>query len=149
MTPSSGETCDADRHPDHGPHALDRIGVAEVFDDLLRQLGQLLAPETAGDDHLEFIAAQPTDAPGLVNRALEPLRHLHQQGIAGRVPHGIVDLLEAIEIEQEDGAGALFDARRIEDLFQRLRHLEAIGETGQRIVMRQPRGIFLASASSR
>ena len=112
----------------------------------LRQIGEVLAPQCAGHDDLEFVAAKPPDAADLVDRALKPLGHLGQQRIAGRMAHGIVDLLEAVEIEQEHGAGALFDALGIEDLFQRLRHLEAVGQAGQRIVVRQPRGIFLRAA---
>jgi len=62
------------------------------------------------------------------------------------VPHGIVHLLEPVEIEQKDRTSPALDARGIEDLFQPFRHLEAVGELGERIETRELRHVLLRLA---
>jgi len=49
------------------------------------------------------------------------------------MPHGVVDLLEPVEIEQEHSAIAVFQTRGLQDLFQPFRHLEPVGQLGKRI----------------
>ncbi len=113
------------------------------MDDPPGQLCQAIAVVVPGHDHLEFIAAETADPAALPHRAFEPARDLLEQRVASGVPHRIVDLLEAIEIEQEYRAGAVLEVRGRDDLFQSLRHLKAVGEPGERVVVCQPRCVFL------
>jgi hypothetical protein len=100
----------------------------------------------ARQDDLELVTPQAADPPVVAHRALQPAGHLLEQRIAGRVAHGIVDLFEAVEIEQEHRTGAVFHVRCGQDLFQRLRHLRPVGEPGQRIEPRQARGVLFGAA---
>ena len=57
--------------------------------------------------------------------------------------HGVIHLLEPVEVEQEHGAGTVIFAQGAENLFERLRHLKSVGETGEGIEMRKARLVVL------
>ena len=133
---------DADRGADDDAMVFDRIGFRQLGNDPLRQSGQFLAAMIARQNDLELVPAQPADAAILVDRIFQPLCHLGQQVVARRMPHGIVDLLEAVEVQQEDRAGPPFAVGRGQDLLQRAGHLDAVGQARQRIVMGQARHLL-------
>jgi hypothetical protein len=137
-----GRDGDADRGTDHHPVAVDRIGRGKLLDHLVGQIGELLALDLARHDHLKLVAAQTADPAHRADRAFQPLRHLLEQRIARRMAQRVVDLLETIEIEQEHRAGAMLHLWRDQDLFQRLRHPQAVGQAGEQIELRQARGML-------
>ena len=141
----AGGERDAHRRPDHHPAALYRIGLREGGDNARGEIGEIAMPHPAGQDHLELVATEAADLTYRIHRAGEALRHLPQQRIAHRMAHGVVDLLEAVEIDQEHGAGAVLGIGGGEDFFEREAHLEAVGEAGERIVMREARGGLLGA----
>ena len=51
----------------------------------------------------ELVAAEAGDEVGVAHGGLEPLRDLDQQAVAGLVPEAVVDDLEVVEVEEEDG----------------------------------------------
>jgi hypothetical protein len=55
------------------------------------------------DEDRELVAAEPRDLVAVAQRGSQPGADLSQQGIPGRVPECVVDLLEAVEVEQEHG----------------------------------------------
>ncbi len=67
-------------------------------------------------------------------RSLEPCGEQPEQLVAGRVPEGVVDLLEAVQVDEQErerpcrriGVGLL-----LEEVLEQLQHRAAIGETGQ------------------
>ncbi len=70
----------------------------------LAQLGHRLLGLAHGErrqQHAELVAAQPRHhQAALGGRRLEPSRDLHQQAVADVVAEGVVDVLEAVEVEQ-------------------------------------------------
>lgn len=67
---------------------------------------------------------------------------MDQNGVAGRMAHGVVDLLEAVEVDmQEGGTFAVLEVERV--LGQNFVQVAAVGQAGQRVVHR---GIFDALA---
>ena len=52
-------------------------------------------------DHRKFIAPQSRQNVGFPKRCLEPRRNLPQQRVANSVAQSVIDMLEAIEIEQQ------------------------------------------------
>src|SRR5690606_41375032 len=80
----------------------------------------------------------------MAGSSLESLCHLLEQRIARGMPHCVVDLLEPVEVQQQNRTGAVELMRRRQDLLERLRHLEAVGEAGKRIVASQAGGLLLA-----
>ena len=119
VMPVLGRDRDADRAADADRRALDRIGLRQVEDHAPREIAEPRAIGLIGQDHLEFVAAQASDQPVAADRALQALRHLLEQRVAGVVAERVVDGLEAIEIEQEQRAGARRDAARAQRLFER------------------------------
>ena len=62
-------------------------------------------PVHAGQEHAEFVTAQAGQGvPGPEHRR-DPGPHLGQHPVAVVVAHGVVDLLEAVEIEQHHRGG--------------------------------------------
>jgi hypothetical protein len=51
----------------------------------------------------ELIAAQSADKIGLPNALLETRRDLGEQSVASGAAKGVVDILEAVEVEREHG----------------------------------------------
>ena len=73
-------------------------GLEHAATELLGTAGSL---ETDLDDR-ELVAADPRDGVGLANAGAEPLGALLEQQVADRMAQGVVDVLEAIEIEAQD-----------------------------------------------
>ncbi|CAJ3875032.1 Uncharacterised protein [Burkholderia pseudomallei] len=94
--------------------------------------------------HAELVAAEPREHVVVVEAALEALRDFAQHRVARRVAAGVVDLLEAVEIEhQQHRIGALLAGGRVgkRDLEPAL-ELDAVHEPRQHVVRRLPREAF-------
>ena len=70
----------------------------------------------------EFRAAHPRQGVPILNQAIEAARSLDQEGIAGGVAVGVIDVLETIETDHVDGDVAAVS------LGQPQRLLEAVGK---------------------
>ena len=130
--------CDTDTGADADIVLADRERLGDERDDpggeRLGGVGLLGIVEL---DDGEFVAAEPRQHVGFAERVLDPLGHLLEQFVAGRVPERVVDLLEAVEIHHEDvellAAPAVARAG-VFDLFDQRR---AIGEARERVMMRE------------
>ena len=89
--------------------------------DIARQHGELVAAETR--EHV--VAAR---------RAAEALDHRLQHLVADRVAVAIVDALEAVEVEQEDGVRAARRGGELRRHVERLEQHAAVRQAGQRIL---------------
>ncbi len=113
-------------------------GWREHLDDALRQrLGGLALVAFAGLDDGEFVAAEPGQNVGFAQQRFQAGRHFDQQRIAGGMAERIVDLLEAIEVEQQNGERLLQPALPRRGFLDFLNERRAIGEPGQRVMVRQ------------
>ena len=89
-----------------------------------------------GQQDRELVAAEPGDRVALADAFLQALGELHQQQVADVVAERVVDLLEAVEVEQQQRqrlAGARRGAQR---LGQAVLEQQAVGQPGQRVVHR-------------
>src|SRR6202007_417802 len=86
------------------------------------------------DQNHELIAPEPRGGVDRAHCTLQPLRYLAQQIIARTVTEGVVDELEAIEIDHEQREFMSLPVR----LGDRLRHAvieqQAVGKASERIV---------------
>ena len=99
---------------------------------------------TTGQDHREFITAQPRHHVRIAHAMAQHAGHRPQHGIAGQMAPGVVDRLEAVQIDvhQRGGlAGALDAGDRLLQV-----HLEAaaVAQLGQRVDLGQVAGFALA-----
>ena len=92
---------------------------------LLRRLGR--------QQHGELVAAHAGDRVRLAQFRPQPHRHLLQQGVAHVVAQGVVDLLEAIEIHDEEREGAVVALSRGDRLLQALLHQQAVRQLRERV----------------
>ena len=100
----------------------------------------------AGKHRLELVAAEPADLAMVAHRQLQPVRDLPEQGIADRMAERVVDVLEAVEIDQEQCAALLPAGRVAKRFVERLAHHRPIRQAGQRVEARKPRDFLLGAA---
>ena len=110
----------------------------------LLEAGQQLARDGArldrrvqvGQADRELVAAQPRDRVGPAQRGAQPLGDLAQQQVAGVVAERVVDVLEAVEVEQQQadvGPVAVGGGQR---LLEPVGQQGAVGQPGQAVVQR-------------
>ncbi len=136
---------DAHRRADHDLRAFDPVWLRHRIDDRIGQLSQFGAVDPVGQHNLEFVPAEAADHAPPFHDADQALAHLAQQSVARRVAHGVVHILEAVEVDQEQRAIAGLAVGLEHALVEHPLHLHAIGEAGQRIELRQPRDLGLAA----
>ena len=101
----------------------------------------------------ELVAAQPPDRIRFAQIGPEQLSHMHEGGVAGRVAEGVVDVLEAVEIEIQqhrrdfvalaEGHGAAHDGDKATPVQRRRQHV-VIGR-GLRRLGAQAQGLDLGA----
>src|SRR5262249_8694036 len=71
------------------------------------------------------------------------VRHTAQSAAANDVPVGVVDLLQTIEIEQEDGKRTASPVMALDLRIEAVEEMTVVGETGERITDRQESCLLL------
>src|SRR6202043_1852226 len=87
-------------------------------------------------DDRKFVAAEPSQHVGFPQQRLEPCRGLPQQRVARGMAESIVDVLEAVEIEQQEGEQNTPPALARRRFFDLLRPRGTVGQTRERVMMR-------------
>ena len=85
-----------------------------------------------GDDR-ELIATETSHQVDFAHGRLQARRDLLKQRIAGWMAQRIIDILEAIEIEAENGHQLIVPAGPCDGAVEMLAKLHTIGESGQRM----------------
>ena len=106
-----------DRHP----HALDRVKHVRAASDLRQQ-------------DPELVAAEARDGVGGAQRGLEAPAQLDEQLVARGMAQRVVDLLEAVEIDDRDRAPCVGPPPRVDHVADPVVEQRPVGESGQRIV---------------
>ncbi len=126
------------RDPDRDGHPAGRLEV-----DLAQALGEACRePErrarvARGHDHAELLAADAADDVGLAHGLARQTRDLDEQLVAGSVAVDVVDTLEVVEVEHQDG-DRVVGARGTRQLgAQPLVEVAVVVETGERVGLRQ------------
>ena len=94
----------ADRHADADLGLVDHVGLLDRVDDAVGELLDLLAALRVGDDDREFVAAHAADMAVGADFVDQPLGDRAKHRVALRVAEGVVDRLEAVEVEEHDRA---------------------------------------------
>nr|WP_255600999.1 hypothetical protein [Blastococcus sp. LR1] len=125
---------DADADLDVERHARDVEGPVQRLAQPLRdRLGLRHAVDGRQQDG-ELVAAEPGHGVAVPQDLGQPWGHLAQQGVAVGVAQAVVDLLEAVEVDEHDGDLGRRPGRRGERLVEPVAQQEAVGQAGQRIV---------------
>src|SRR5690606_24293282 len=116
--------------------AFDRVDLAERLDDALGESRHTLPPGTRRLQNDKLVAAEARDEIGTAHGVAKPVRDLTQKRVAARMAEGIVDLLELVEIDEQDGArDARFAAGETALEFGGERC--PVGQSGQRVEARK------------
>ena len=83
--------------------------------------------------HHELVAADASYCVGFAHAAAQPLSHLCEIAVADMVSLGVVQRLEIVEVDEEQGAAFVFLAARIDRRFEPVEEKPAVGQAGQRI----------------
>jgi len=91
-------------------HAFGLVGLRDIFE----QDGEL-------------VAAEPRDGIAGPDARLEALAECHQQLIANLVAEGVVDVLEAVQIQEHDGHADFVPARASQRVLDAVHKEHAVG----------------------
>ena len=94
---------DADAGADLDQMMLDLVALAQPFDDPPREFGGIFQRRDVALEHDEFVAAETGDIVLGAEDRPQTIGHRAEQAVAGRVAEGVVDLLELIEIDEQQG----------------------------------------------
>ena len=146
------------RHPDAGRDPMLRAaelealvqGLQDLVADRLRKAARLalIAAQVLQHDD-ELIAAQPGHGVVPTHAVPEDGRHLLEQAIALGMAHGVVDRLEVVEIDEQQGALAAVTRARLERELEPLHQQAAVGQTGQRVEVGEPSDLGLGRLARR
>ena len=122
-------------------------GTGEFALDALREMFGVGGLADVMDQEHELVAAEARDRVARAQRGAQPAADLFEQSVAEAVPPAVVDPLEAIEIQEEDGERTAAVTTSATSAHQRHRQPIAeqhpIGQSGQRIVERRGRQALL------
>ena len=108
-----------------------------------RHLGRAVLAVDIFQQHDEFVAAQARQGIAFAQARRQLRRHLLQQFVADMVAQGVVHVLEAVEVDKQDGQ--LFGAARgaQQGVLQAVVEQQAVRQRGERIVVGQVVELFL------
>lgn len=133
---------DADARRDVDLLALDFERSPQLGQNALgHQLGSPRRADVLEQDR-ELVAAEARRRIGWPQAATQSARHEDEQLVARDVPEAVVDVLEAVEVEEEHGDGRLASARARLGVLQPVQEQGAVREPGQRVVERLMHGVL-------
>ena len=123
--------------------ALDLERFVEGRDEALGDLERILRPCQIGHHQRELVAADACDMLGRAGAALQAACDLDQKFVAGRMAELVVDLLEAIEVEQKHREFLAGQSETLQGSIERFVEGDPIGQMGQRILPHRALGLDL------
>src|SRR5690606_18512651 len=127
--------------------AVDEVGLGQGGSETVGELQHVPLPgvpvpdAVPGDQGSELVAAQPGGGVALADRVLESAGGLDEQLVPGLVPDGVVDALEAVEVDEEhgrapEGGPAVGGAAAGQRLLDAPGEQGAVGQVGEGVVLR-------------
>ena len=101
-----------------------------------------------GNDHDELVAAEPADLAAIAGDVGQAVADFDQQLVAGRMTERVVDVLEAVEVEQRD-RGRLLAAVAGQQASQLLLQGQAVGQAGELVIVRDALELRLGALAGR
>ena len=101
------------------------------------------------DQHDELVAAEPRHRVALAQVMAQAPRDVLQQAVAGLVAEAVVDVLEAVEVDEEERELLAAPLRERERTLQRVHEHRAVGQPGELVEVREPADALLGAARLR
>ena len=125
---------DADAHAHLVGLFLEEEGLFHGRHDLAGEVHGVAAIGDAGQQDAELVAAEAGQGVGLAQDALDAGGDLLQQEIAVVVAQGVVDGLEAVQVDHEQGQQAVLALGAVDGLAQAVLQQHPVGEMGEGVV---------------
>jgi len=139
---------DADARLDLEREAAGREGLLERAVHTIGGGGHGLGRGDTTEQHRELVPAQPGDGVALAHDRAQALADALDDDVAVEMAEGVVDLLEAVEVHQQDRNRAVA-ATRAQGVLQQTVEQRPVGEAGQRIAHRLVLGLGGLAAQAR
>ena len=120
---------DLERHPMHGEGL--RQDCLHAFDESGR-----LARVHAREQEAELVTSQTGNGLGTAHALAKPCSELVQKPVAEVVPEGVVHVLEAVQVHDQEGEGLLAAAGLLERVLDAVVEEAPVRQAGQAIVQR-------------
>ncbi len=137
-----GEDGNADAGGDVDELAVERKFLHQRGEDLLRDMADMLGIGDVFQQDHEFVAAQARHHVA-VQGALQAARHFLQQAVAGVVAEGVVDVLEAVEVDEQYRQRLVVAAGLVDGVAQVAVEHRPVRQIGQRVVIGQVLDVVL------
>src|SRR5690606_13549598 len=129
-----GPDADADADRQVQLMAIQLVRLGQAGDDLFGDVAELGRTAGLGQQQNEFIAALPADGIGTPHAALQAQAVLLQQPVADPSSQRVVDLLEAVHIDEHQGNPPAMPGRQYQALVQAIQQQHAVRQPGQGVV---------------
>src|SRR5262249_40163837 len=133
---------DADARAEGDVPTRDGDRLRQVLDEASGERDGLLAADVL-EQQRELVSAEPGDRVARAHDLLEPARDDPQELVAGVVAEAVVDLLEAVEVDEENGDLVLGARRPRKFVVEAVAEESAVGEAGEGVVERLVRQLLL------
>jgi len=104
---------------------------------LVNEFHHLPAAVGSGQQHNELVAAEPADDVAFAQPLAEALADRPQDQVPAGMTEGVVDLLEAVEIDQKQGQTPAAASASAETLPQAFLEQQPVGQIGHPVVVGQ------------
>ncbi len=115
--------------------ALDLDRRRDGLDELACHHGDMVLVRDIGQEHDELVAAQARHGVLDAQRLAQPVGHFREDLIADLVAEAVVDGLEAVDVDDEDGQRFSDVSVLVQRLAQAILHQAAIGQAGEGVVV--------------
>ncbi|MNZ67791.1 hypothetical protein D3C78_860470 [compost metagenome] len=139
----AGEQADADADADEQALAVDLERRFHAVDDALRQSGGLAHLRAVLGQYGKFVTTQAGQGHAVAQQRLQALTDHLEQLVADVVAEAVVNALEVVQVEQQQGAAALVGLGRRQCLLGAVVEQQAVGQVGERVVMSEIRQLTL------
>ena len=120
------------------------IGLPDQFVNAGDEFHDIADVPDAGLDHRKLVAAEPRDQIGLAEATPDAASHRLQQFIADMVSERVVDALELVDIDIEQGE-LLAGTGSLQFAFDLFAEQHPVRQVGQRVVMREVRDLLVGA----
>ena len=125
---------DAHAAPDVQLAPVDLERLAQPFQHPVGHLDDVDVVAGVLDQHGELVAAEPGHGVAGPHAGVQALGHLDEQPVAGGVAEAVVDLLEAVQVEEQHGHRRRLALGPLEGVVDPVLEQGPVGQRGQRVV---------------
>ena len=106
-------------------------------EDFLRHLGAAHRLRHSLEQHHELVPAEAADGIAFAQASAQPFRDFLEHAVAGFVAERVVDVLEAVEVDEQDRQLHAVPPRLGECVAEALTEHAAVGQPGELVIMRE------------